>query len=293
MIFTLKKVGATVNSLVALGFSQLEAAIYVYLLEESPATGYQIAKAIEKPNANTYQALESMTLRGLLLVEDGKPRRYRAVPHQEMLRQLETAYTARVETASKELDAIRPAIGDLQVYRITERTQVIERCRAMLARARRKVVVDAFPGVLATISDALEATAARGTEVIAKVYEPVTLDGVILVVDVRGRHIPDKWGIQWLNLVVDGREHLFACLEAEELRVIQAIWTESPYVAFLIHTGLLSEMAVDAMLGSVEGTAVKDQLMEVLDGISFNDEEDLPGRLDLYALNTRPRENHR
>ena len=139
------------DSLVALGFTRLEAAIYVHLLEDSPATGYQIAKTIEKPNANTYQALESMTQRGLLLVEDGKPRRYRAVPHQEMLRHLEAAYTSRVESASRELDAVRPASGDLQVYRITESEAVIERCRAMLSRARRKVVVDAFPGILATI----------------------------------------------------------------------------------------------------------------------------------------------
>ncbi len=42
------------ESLIALGFSGLEAAIYVHLLENSPATGYQISKAIEKPNANTY-----------------------------------------------------------------------------------------------------------------------------------------------------------------------------------------------------------------------------------------------
>ena len=279
------------DSLVALGFSRLEAAIYVYLLEESPATGYQIAKAIEKPNANTYQALESMTQRGLLLVEDGKPRRYRAVPHKEMLCHLDAAYTARVETASKALDAIRPATGDLQVYRITEYTQVIERCRAMLARGRRKVVVDAFPGVLVTILDELEAAAGRGTEVIAKTYEPVALDGVMVVIDRRGRHIPDKWGVEWLNLVVDGREHLFACLDVEEMRVIQAIWTESPYVAFLIHTGLLSEMAIDAMLASVEGTPVNDQLLKILDELSYNDEEDLPGRLDLYALNALHRKN--
>jgi hypothetical protein len=88
-----------------------------------------------------------------------------------------------------------------------------------------------------------------------------------------------------LNLVVDGREHLFACLDVEGTRVIQAIWTESPYVAFLIHTGLLSEMAIDAMLASVEGTPVMNQLIEILDELSYNDEEDLPGRLDLYALN--------
>ena len=176
------------------------------------------------------------------------------------------------------------------MYRITDRAQVFEKCRAMLERAQRKVVADAFPGVLANISDDLEAAAGRGTEVIAKVYEPVALESVTTVVDARGSEIPNKWGFQWLNLVVDGREHLFACLDAEELQVIQALWTESPYVAFLIHTGLLTEMAVDAMLNSVEGTPMRDQLMKVLDELSFNDEEDLPGRLDLYALNARHRE---
>jgi hypothetical protein len=234
-----------------------------------------------------------MTQRGLLLVEDGKPRRYRAVPHHEMLRHLEAAYAARVEDASKELETIRPAVGDLQVYRITELTQVIERCRTMLAHASCKVLADAFPGILATISGDLVATAARGVEVIAKVYEPVAFDGVMTIVDRRGLHIPDKWGIQWLNLVVDGREHLFACLESEEHRVIQAIWTESPYVAFLIHTGLLSEMAVDAMLENVEGTAVTGKLMEALDRLSYDDDEDIPGRLDLYALNARYRGRNR
>lgn len=290
---TVRRVNAPVESLIALGFSGLEAAIYVHLLENSPATGYQIAKAIEKPNANTYQALESMVQQGFLLVEDGKPRRFRAVPHQEMLRQLESSYAHRVQNAASELESIRPATGDLQVYRITDGALVVERCRAMLARARRKVVVDAFPRILATFPDALEEAAARGVEVLAKIYEPTALEGVTAVVDVRDALIPDKWGVQWLNLVVDGREALFACLESEEHRVIQAIWTESPYVAFLIHTGLLSEIAVDAMLRSVDDSQVKHQLLDVLDRLSYNNEEDLPGRLDLYAANAPYRESRR
>lgn len=60
------------ESLIALGFSGIEAAIYVHLLENSPATGYQIAKGIEKPNANTYQALDSMVQQGFLLVDGGQ-----------------------------------------------------------------------------------------------------------------------------------------------------------------------------------------------------------------------------
>ena len=43
------------NSLVTPGFSQPEAAIYVYPPEESPASGDQIAETIEILNANTSQ----------------------------------------------------------------------------------------------------------------------------------------------------------------------------------------------------------------------------------------------
>jgi sugar-specific transcriptional regulator TrmB len=269
------------DSLVALGFTQLEAAIYVFLLESCPSTGYQIAKAIEKPNSNTYQALESLTQRGVLLVDEGSPRRYRAVPYQEVLRQLEAAFQAQCKAASRDLDAIRPASGDSQVYRINNRGQVIERCRTMLHRARHKVLVDAFPAVLATISDELVATAARGVEVIAKVYEPIELPGIVTIRDLRGDHIPELWGVQWLNLVADGREHLYACLDYECRQVNQAIWTESPWVAFLFHVGLHSEMVVDEIVRSTRGTTAEEKVHEVIGRFSYGTENELPGRRDI------------
>jgi len=48
--------------LVPFGFTNLESEIYVFLLGESPATGYRIAQAIGKPAANTYKAIESLRL---------------------------------------------------------------------------------------------------------------------------------------------------------------------------------------------------------------------------------------
>ena len=41
-----------VQALVDLGFTVMEAHIYVFLLSESPATGYRISRAIGKPVAN-------------------------------------------------------------------------------------------------------------------------------------------------------------------------------------------------------------------------------------------------
>ena len=52
------QVNTGIDALRELGFTELESRIYIFLLEESPATGYRIAQAIEKPVANTYKAIE-------------------------------------------------------------------------------------------------------------------------------------------------------------------------------------------------------------------------------------------
>jgi predicted transcriptional regulator len=268
------------ESLAKLGFTHLEAAIYVYLLENSPATGYQIAKGIEKSKSNTYQAVESLSARGLLLVGDGSPRMYRAIPYREMLSQLENTFHITCESAARDLRAIQPAAGDLQVYRVSDRSQVFERAQSLIKRCEKRVIVDAFPLILTLISDQLAAAAGRGVEVIAKVYEPIEIEGVTTVCDSHGRRKPDLWQVQWLNVVGDGREHLFACLDADLRNVIQAIWTESPWVADLVHVGLRSEIVVDEILRKVEGTAVEKEILDIIESFSAGGEDDIPDHIE-------------
>ena len=43
-----------------IGLSELEATIYIWLLENKRSTGYKIAMQIGKPVANTYKALKSL-----------------------------------------------------------------------------------------------------------------------------------------------------------------------------------------------------------------------------------------
>ena len=47
-----------------LGLTTLEAQIYVFLLQHSPATGYKIAKAIGRSFPSTYKALASLDSAG-------------------------------------------------------------------------------------------------------------------------------------------------------------------------------------------------------------------------------------
>ncbi len=83
-----------IEALVSLGFTALESEIYTFLLQESPVTGYRVAQALGKPTANTYKAIESLALKGAVIVAEGAQRHCRAVPAQELLNRLDRRFTA-------------------------------------------------------------------------------------------------------------------------------------------------------------------------------------------------------
>jgi len=54
-----------VKALTDLGLNNLEANVYLALLIDPGSTGYRVAKNLGKPVSNVYQALESLTGRGV------------------------------------------------------------------------------------------------------------------------------------------------------------------------------------------------------------------------------------
>ncbi len=76
----------THNALKHLGLRDMEAAVLARLIRHPGATGYQIARAIDKPAANVYAALESLARRHLADAAPGRPRRWSARPPREILR---------------------------------------------------------------------------------------------------------------------------------------------------------------------------------------------------------------
>ena len=55
---------ASVQALEDLGFTTVEAEVYIHLLHNSPATGYQIAMGINRTKGATYKVLASLAVKG-------------------------------------------------------------------------------------------------------------------------------------------------------------------------------------------------------------------------------------
>ncbi len=238
----------TVRHLVELGLTALEAEIYVYLARGESATGYRVAQALGKPVANTYKAIESLQIKGAIEVEDGDSRTCRAVPPEEFLGRLEREFLDRRRKAGKELSRLARPAADDRLYTIRSAAQVIERARAMLGRAEKIALIDAFPGPQSLLKPDLEAAAARGVAVLLHNYDQAKVAGVTIVPEQRPAEVLGRTPGEHLSLVVDAREYLVALIRLGGAGVHQAVWTRSSIVATNQHIGMLYEM----MLAEVE-----------------------------------------
>ncbi|HVH47199.1 MAG TPA: helix-turn-helix domain-containing protein [Labilithrix sp.] len=254
-----------IAALTELGFTRLEAEVYAVLVEESPATGYRVAQALGKAAANVYKAVETLSQKGAVLVDDGESRMLRAVPPAELLARVQRDFEKTRASATRALEKLRGAEGDERVYALTSRDQVMDRAEVMLRRARQLAAIDAFPEPLEDLRDLLVATAKRGVTVLVQVYAPADIEGAEVVHSPNGARLRKAWPAQWLNVVCDAREHLLSLSRSERGDVVQAVWSGSAYLSVIYSSGLVAEMKNAALLGAIANGASPARLAEVIE----------------------------
>lgn len=226
-------VPAGIEQIEKLGLTRVQAEVYVHLVQNSPATGYAIAKAIGRTQGATYKVLSSLESWGAVVVEDGTSRRCRAVPPEEFLDQLEERFRERRRLAGEALRDLKPAPGDERIYGLKTVPQVHERCRKMLAGARVTALVDMTPGVLDTLRPEIEGAIARGVRVWIQLYEPREFPGAkttrLFWADEVLRRLP----VEFAYLMVDGREQVIASYSQDESQLHHATWTANLYLTWL------------------------------------------------------------
>jgi sugar-specific transcriptional regulator TrmB len=269
------------ESLTALGFTELEADVYVFLLGESPATGYRVAQAIAKPVANTYKAFQTLQAKGAVVAEDGDGRLCRAVPPEDLLGQLERRFQEHRQRAGRALARPKADPDDHRVYQLRTPAQVLERCRRMLADCRHVAIVDAFPRTLEELRPAVEEAAARGVTVAVQAYQHAVVPGAEVTVNPDGAAVVRRWPGQWLNLVTDGREYVLAFLTEDLQAVHQAVWSGSAYLSWVYHSAVAAEVVLRELTQLIEDGASPAALRRALRRYRALCRADLPGSQDL------------
>jgi Cd2+/Zn2+-exporting ATPase len=126
----------------AIGFTESEAKVYLALLREYPATGYQLSKQESIPRSLVYEALGRLDVRGAVLrTEDTKATLYRPMPPDVLLDRLNDEHQRRIETLRLGLQALYTATDENYLWTFTGESTILSYAENMIANAQHEAML--------------------------------------------------------------------------------------------------------------------------------------------------------
>ena len=150
----------------ALGFSDYEARTYIALLQSSPATAYEVAKAAGLPRANTYDALEACTKKGAVQPFSQAPVRYVPVDPRVLMSRIEGDISRRCKQLASRLSQVKTSESPEFVWTIEDEPRISAKISEMIDSARIHVWIKAHSALIDRHATELRAAAERGVTIL-------------------------------------------------------------------------------------------------------------------------------
>jgi sugar-specific transcriptional regulator TrmB len=264
-----------INKLIEIGINEIESLIYIALLKKPDSTGYEIAKMISKPVANTYKALQQLETKGLVVFSEyDLKKKYSVIDMEEYIGKLEQDLNQKKLSLLKALSEIDNPKKDFGSYIISDLSQMYEKAKKMIKTTQKIVLIDAFPKPYEHIREA--AGSIDKSQIKVKLYceqasepdEPLAEYDIIMENKKEERLV--VWVAQWLVICKDTNESLIAAVSHDGKELLHAVWTTDPFVSLMIYNGLVYEFL----------------LMEI-----FNESDEIPSfcKANITAIHSRYR----
>ena len=201
------------TDLVALGFTEYEGKVYLALLKESPANGYQLSKRTGVPRSMVYEALGRLHARGAVL-KSGDERRtiYRPLPPGQLLERHDRQHRQLIHDLQGGLSKIYDSKDEEALWSISGEAAIYSYASQMVQKAEHEIYLVMNDPALEQLHKTILAACDRHIGVGAL----LTGQGELACEQV-SYHPPEESEIQGLEnmlvVVMDGQECLIADLE--------------------------------------------------------------------------------
>jgi len=270
-----------------LGFNFLESEVYLELLANEPMTAYRVAKNIKKPTANVYKAVDSLSEKGAVFIEDNIKRKCKAVPPEEFINHVEKSLLSKTKNLKEQLKDIGKINYDELSYSIESIPLVFEKFEAMMQKCKKIAIIDIFPEPLKRVKHIIERAIQRGIDVHIQVYEPIKIKGAKIAYTETASESLKYWKSQQLNLMTDGEEHLLVLMNNSLTKVLQAKWSNNLYVSCTLLAGFMREQVIVHLMQKMDEPDFADQARTLLQNQKFFFNSKIPGLELMFKLYSR------
>lgn len=228
-----------------LGLNLYEAKAYASLLKIGTANAYKVSKESGIPRARIYDVLETLTKRGLAMVEESSKNTkiYTPVPSKVFLEKTKKEWENDFEDVTNALVELETEANkqDVYVFTVKGKENITSFCRQLLKGARQYVMISMWNQMYELLLPELEECQSRGCKVLGMGHN---LKNPVAQIEIHhdGKYHNMPENLRWFIISADGEKLLYG-YSAEMDK--DAFYTEDTSHIYLLEDYMIHDMVVN------------------------------------------------
>lgn len=162
-----------VEKLKELGLNSYEAKVYVALLKKYPATGYEIGKIADIPQARAYDTLKSLEIQHIVTSSADKPVTYTPIKPIELTKRYKRKIDSTIDYLEKKLPNVKENYSE-PILTINGRAKIINKVIEIINNAKKDIYLEVWSQDYKYIENALMDAYNRGLNIKIVGYDNFT-----------------------------------------------------------------------------------------------------------------------
>ncbi len=229
---------ASIEEMKRLGFTGVEAQIYIFLLQYPHSTGYEVSKGLVLPRANAYQGLETLVVKESITAVSQEPTRYVAISPALLFRRIQEEMRQRCSRLENQLAVLEKPDVMGHFWELRERSRIDLRLIELINAATYRIAASLWAEDLAWLTEPLKAARERGCTVILNIFGEASPDFALIY-----RHESSEKTVSGhlITLAIDFTEAIVASLDMPAtgvmtqnrtlVRVVEKLIRDEAYLA--------------------------------------------------------------
>ena len=232
-----------IEKLKEIGFNTYEAKVYVALLKNYPATGYEVTKLANIPQSRTYDTLKALEEKNIVISTNTKPVTYTPIKPKMLTQRVQKKINSTINFLDKHLPNVKDDYNE-PIITITGQQNIQNKIIDVIRSAKREIYMEIWSQDFKVFEKDLLDAYNRNVEIRIVGYDNFNSRFGLVFQHAFARDIEMSLGGRMIIIAVDDNEGIIGKISSlkNEISDTNIIWTKNQGIVFIIKEFIVHDM---------------------------------------------------
>lgn len=244
-----------------LGFTNYEAKTYLFLLQNNPATRYELSKYSGVPRSAIYSVINKLEKEGLVNAIHTEPKRYIPLPPEQLVKLLENRHKEILKEFYQNIHKLEPTSQMDHLWNIRGYENLILKAKELIDKAEESIYLSVWRREAILLRKELEKADKRNVKIVVFTFTQLPFEvGRVLSHNLHEEDLETVWDHK-IILCVDQRELLMGEADTKEHKNVA--WTHNKALIAIALNHIILDIS---LFGQRYGVNIDDCVVEMQPG---------------------------